>query len=77
MQDAIDESHGLKFISKFNLVLFSLIGTIGIFMGLFYSFYFKIIKPENNLFIWNLISIIVGISSLIYLYWYTGQNEKK
>ena len=77
MPDAIDEEHGLKFISKLNLVLFSLIGVIGIFMGLFYSFYFKIIKPENNLFILNLISFVIGLLSLIYLYWYTGQNEKK
>ncbi len=77
MQDAIDNFHGLKFISKLNLVLFSLIGVIGIFMGSFYSFYFKIIKPENTLFIWNFVSIIIGVLSLIYLYWYTGKNEKK
>lgn len=78
--NAIDEDSGLRFGIKINLFIFSLLGAIGILMGSFFSLYFLFFKDKSNLlFKLNLLTILIGIASLVYLYWFTGhiKNEKK
>lgn len=79
MPPAIDDDSGLRFGISINLFIFSILGVLGIFMGSFFSLYFLIFNQKSNLLIFNLISILIGIASLIYLYWFTGfiKNEKK
>ena len=79
MPPVIDEDSGVRFGILINLILFSILGALGIFIGSFFSLYFLIFNNKSNLLILNLLTILIGIASLIYLYWFTGhiKNEKK
>ena len=56
---------------KMNILIYSIIGGMGIFMGLFFIPYF-LIKINLTLLSLNILALLFGILSLIFLYWYTG-----
>jgi hypothetical protein len=56
-----------------NIIIYTLIGIMGVFMGIFFGIQF-FLKSNKGFLIINLIAFIVGITSLIFLYWYTGKN---
>ena len=79
MPPATDEDSSLRAGITINLFIFSLLGAIGILMGAFFSLYFFLFNQETTLFQFNLFALLVGIASLVYLYWLTGtiKNEKR
>ena len=57
-----------------NIILFTTVGFMGVFMGLFFSIPF-FIKARPFPLALNISMFFLGIMSLIFLYWYTGRME--
>jgi hypothetical protein len=56
-----------------NIIIFTIVGIMGIFMGLFFGIQF-LLKSKMEFLAINVMAFLVGIAALFFLYWYTGKK---
>ncbi len=65
-------------LKKANILIYSIVAGFGFILGLFFSVYFTLLKPNFGFFIINNIIFVVGLITIISLYIYTGNiNEQQ